>query len=213
MPGDRFYEYRAIYDLEACLIPMRCDDIYSSKHIPMSVSVASNVPGMEGPHCIISDGDPYTLVYEMIKLLCKISDKAYLLTRQKMVTYIDRLEELNQQHIREFHAMSEQQQKAARCKTSLKRATDRLETWMRSLPVVSFNGSRYHLQLIKPQLAAIYVITDIDQALSGNTRIRRLLEQQSHDELGDSLAYILQKRRDTATKNTWKHTGMLRMDL
>ena len=194
MPEDRFYEYRATYDLEACLIPMRCDDIYSSKHIPMSVSVASNVPGMEGPYCIISDGDPYTLVYEMIKLLCKISDEAYLLTRQKMVRYIDRLEELNQQQIIELNAMSEQQQKAARCKTSpLKRATDRLETWMRSLPVVSFNGSRYDLQLIKPQLAAIYVITDTDQALSGNTRIPRLLEEQSLDELGDSLAYILKK--------------------
>ena len=39
---------------------------------------------------------------------------------------------------------------------ALIKARRALEQWMRCMPVVSFNGGRYDLQLIKPYLAAVY---------------------------------------------------------
>ena len=193
-PEDRFYDFRATFDLEALIMPLQVEGIYVSKHVPMSVSVASNVPGLEGPYCIVSDGDPHNLVYKLIQMLCNISDEAYQHTKQRMAPYIDRLEELQQQQLRELSLMTDHERKMAKTKISpLKKATDRLETWMRSLPIISFNGSRYDLQLIKPYLAAIYAITDTNYALSGGSSNPRVLEEQSLEELGDCLSYILKK--------------------
>ena len=62
----------------------------------MSVSVASNVPGMEGPYCIVSDGDSRSMVYRMVEKLCEISDEAYERTTQIMHKYISKIEELQE---------------------------------------------------------------------------------------------------------------------
>ena len=56
---------------------------WNSKHIPLSVSVCSNVPDYDQPKCFVSDGDSIQLVKEMLEHLVKISEKSYDLLRKE----------------------------------------------------------------------------------------------------------------------------------
>ena len=56
---------------------------WDAKHIPLSVSVCSNVPDYDQPKCIVSDGDSKQLVKEMLEQLVKISQKSYALLRKE----------------------------------------------------------------------------------------------------------------------------------
>ena len=58
----RFYPYRATFDFECFFdgenLPTTTDHVeWVARHVPLSVSVASNVPGYEAPRCFVSDGD------------------------------------------------------------------------------------------------------------------------------------------------------------
>ena len=48
-----------------------------ARHVPLSVSVASNVPGHEQVQCLVMDGDTNKLVSAMMDILQKMSDAAY----------------------------------------------------------------------------------------------------------------------------------------
>ena len=58
----RFYPYRATFDFECFFdgenLPADSDRVqWIARHIPLSVSLASNVPGHETPQCYVTDGD------------------------------------------------------------------------------------------------------------------------------------------------------------
>ena len=79
---DRFYPYRATYDYECyfdntSLPPRSLKVAWEARHLPLSVSVCSNVPGYEEPVCFITSGDSKQLVREMMRYLEAISDEAY----------------------------------------------------------------------------------------------------------------------------------------
>ena len=205
-PEDRYYEYRATYDLEACLVRIEDNDRYTSRHVPMSVSIASNVPGFEGPYCFISEGDSRDMVIRMIKQLLAISDEAYRLTSERMRPYIEKLVTIIERHEKELETTPlEAKTRKSRMMTPLQKAANRLESWMRSLPVVSFNGSRYDLQLIKPELGSIYAISDPKHAMSSNSSAMAL-EERTIEELGDCLAYMIKKGNATTCLATRKLT-------
>lgn len=46
---------------------------WESSHVPLSVSVCSNVPGYETPKCFVTNGDPKGLITEFIQNLVSIS--------------------------------------------------------------------------------------------------------------------------------------------
>ena len=48
-----------------------------ARHVPLSVSVASNVPGHERVQCLVTDGDTNKLVSRMMDILQAMSDAAY----------------------------------------------------------------------------------------------------------------------------------------
>ena len=48
-----------------------------ARHVPLSVSVASNVPGHEQVQCLVTDGDPDTLVADVMDNLRAMSDDDY----------------------------------------------------------------------------------------------------------------------------------------
>ena len=201
-PKDRYYEYRATYDFEACLQHTSNCNGHTSRHIPMSVSVTSNVPGFEGPYCMVSNGDSHQLVSNMIKLLLTISDQAYDLTYIRMKPYLDKIQDIRQRQEKE---PQDPQQKNKKTITPLQRATNMLESWMKAMPVVSFNGGRYDLQLIKSDLAAIYAITDPTHAMKTNTSAPAL-EERTIPELGDCLAYVIKKGNSITCLATRKLT-------
>ena len=56
---------------------------WNSKHIPLSVSVCSNVPDYDEPKRFVSDGDSKQLVKEMLDYLVKISEESCRLMKQE----------------------------------------------------------------------------------------------------------------------------------
>ena len=138
---------------------------FTSWHVPMSVSLASNVPGYEGPYNFISGGCPQRLVDDMMSCLWDMSDAAYCLMQEAMDPYCSQLDDLSFCNVKETECTwdLEDAETEAGCMLSsstgaqaLTKARRALEQWMRCMPVVSFNGGCYDLQLIKPYLAAIY---------------------------------------------------------
>ena len=93
-PEHRYYPYKATFDLEACLVPVSVCT-FTSWHVPMSVSLPSNVPSYEGPYNFISDGCPQRLVDDMMSCLWDMSDATYRLMRQAMDPYCSQLDDLS----------------------------------------------------------------------------------------------------------------------
>ena len=48
-----------------------------ARHVPLSVNVASNMPGHEQVQCLVTDGDTNKLVSAMMNILQSMSDVAY----------------------------------------------------------------------------------------------------------------------------------------
>ena len=80
--GLRYYPYRGTFDFECFFdrhnLPADTNTLqWSARHVPLSVSLASNVPGYEPAQCYITDGDSDKLIEEMMVHLTAISDTAY----------------------------------------------------------------------------------------------------------------------------------------
>ena len=63
----RFYPYRATFDFECFFngenLPTDTDHVqWVARHVPLSVSVASNVTGYEASRCFVTDGNSKKLV-------------------------------------------------------------------------------------------------------------------------------------------------------
>ena len=93
----RYYPYRATFDFECYFtgdtLPADTDHVqWVARHIPLSVSVASNVPGYEPAQCFVTDGDADKLVADMMTRLNTISDTAFA---SLLPLYADVLADLN----------------------------------------------------------------------------------------------------------------------
>ena len=67
----RYYPYRATFDFECFFdgknLPNATYHVeWVARHVPLSVSVASNVPGYEAPCCFVTYGDSNKLVAQSI---------------------------------------------------------------------------------------------------------------------------------------------------
>ena len=74
--------YRATFDFECWFdteqLPLDSDKVHwVARHVPLSFSVASNVPGHERVQCLVTDGDTNKLVSRMMDILRAMSDAAY----------------------------------------------------------------------------------------------------------------------------------------
>ena len=78
----RYYPYRATFDFECWFdteqLPSDSDQVHwVARHVPLSVSVASNVPGHERVKCLVTNGHTNKLVIDMMAILISMSDAAY----------------------------------------------------------------------------------------------------------------------------------------
>ena len=84
---DQMYPYFAVFDMESILqkINDKTSDklCFTQRHVPISVSVNSNVPGFESPYHIV-DQNLDVLLEQMVSYMTQISDTAARLTRQKL---------------------------------------------------------------------------------------------------------------------------------
>ena len=84
----KIFPYRATFDFK-CMFTAETELnnteklTWNSKHIPLSVSVCSNIPDYDQPKCFLSDGDCKQLVKEMLDYLVKISEESCHLMKQE----------------------------------------------------------------------------------------------------------------------------------
>ena len=154
----RYYPYRATFDFECYFdgenIPTNTDHVeWIARHVPLSVSVASNVPGYEPAQCYITDGDSDKLVEEMMNNLIAISDTAY---DALLPSYVDVLADLDarkhawEEETKEAEEEDEEEEAENGKKTvnPYKTLENQLQVWLHQLPVVGFNSGRYDLNAI-----------------------------------------------------------------
>ena len=152
----RYYPYRTTFDFESYFsddrLPANSDKLrWSARHIPLSVSVASNVPGHETPQCYVTDGDSDKLVGDMMASLSAISDAAYDLLKPSYESVLDQLKARKESwDDAESEANTEEEENEKESKTNpFNTLAGQLLGWLRQLPVVGFNSGKYDLNVVK----------------------------------------------------------------
>ena len=146
----RYYPYRATFDFECYFdrdnVPADTNTLqWSARHVPLSVSVASNVPGYEPAQCYVTDGDSDKLVADMMDHLIAISDAAY---ESLLPLYADVLEELKTRK-EAWDEEEEEEENGKKTVNPCKTLEKQLQTWLRQLPVIGFNSGKYDLNVVK----------------------------------------------------------------
>ena len=72
----RYYPYRLTFNFECYFdsmqLPSDCDKVWwIARHAPLNIAVVSNVPGHEEVRYLVTDGDSYRLVADMMKIRTK----------------------------------------------------------------------------------------------------------------------------------------------
>ena len=95
----RYFPYRATFDFECYFDKEKAQELkntekltWQSAHVPLSVSVCSNVPGYQAPRCFVSEGDSDLLLEEFVQYLTTISTKSSSLLRQRYAEVFEALE-------------------------------------------------------------------------------------------------------------------------
>ena len=149
-PVLRYFPYRATFDFECYFsderLPVNSDKLqWSARHVPLSVSVASNVPGYEPALCFVTDGDADKLVGCMMTRLNTISDAAFA---SLLPLYADVLADLDARKYAWEEEAEEEEAEGGR-NNPYKTLTGQLLGWLRQLPVVGFNSGKYDLNVVK----------------------------------------------------------------
>ena len=156
----RFYPFRATFDFECFFdrdnVPADSDKVHwIARHVPLSVSLASNVPGLEPAQCYVTDGDSDKLVADMMSHLHAVSDAAFESLKPSYESVLDKLKMLKEEwdSAEEECGLEEAENEdevAGKNRTNpFKKLLDQLFSWLHQLPVVGFNSGRYDLNAIK----------------------------------------------------------------
>ena len=157
----RFYPYRATFDFECFFtgdnLPADTNTLqWSARHIPLSVSVASNVPGHEDAQCYVTNGDSDKVVEEMMVHLTAISDTAYDSLSPSYAEVLADLDarkhawdEEEEEEEAEEEAEEEEAENGKKSVNPYETLEKQLQTWLHQLPVIGFNSGRYDLNAIK----------------------------------------------------------------
>ena len=139
---DRAYNFVSTFDFEAMQIP-EVQNLHGRDthyiHIPISVSLCTNIPGYTEPVHIQSNGSPQILVEKMISLQLKHQERASSEMRKKFYWVFEKLNEKIEISDVEMTP-------------KLRTIQKKFEEYCDILPILSFNGQRYDLPLIRNYL-------------------------------------------------------------
>ncbi|CAH3135999.1 unnamed protein product [Porites lobata] len=86
----RYFPYHATFDFECSFDQEKAQELkntdklnWQSSHVPLTVSVCSNVPGYQARKCFVSNGGPNEFISEFVQYLTKISLKSSSLLREQ----------------------------------------------------------------------------------------------------------------------------------
>ena len=164
----RFYPFRATFDFECFFdrdnVPADSDKVHwIARHVPLSVSLASNVPGLEPAQCYVTDGDSDKLVADMMDHLTAISDAAFESLKPSYESVLDKLKMLKEEwdSAEEECGLEEAENEdevAGKNRTNpFKKLLDQLFSWLQQLPVIGFNSGKYDLNMIKRSFVPLLI--------------------------------------------------------
>ena len=153
----RYYPYRATFDFECFFdrhnLPADTNTLqWSARHVPLSVSIASNVPGHEDAQCYITNGDSNKLVEEMVNNLITISDAAYDSLKPSYGSVLNELEAR-----KEAWDDAESEANAEDKTNPFNTLAGQLHGWLHQLPVIGFNSGKYDLNTIKRSFVPLLI--------------------------------------------------------
>ena len=140
--SDLYYPNEIAFDFEARMEQVPVLDgrdaqlKFTNKHIPVSVSINSNVPGYDKAYFICNES-PEILVDDFIKYIYNISLKAVEINTIKYKKIINFLQK---------HANPDEEH------NDFNELLDKFMSWMIEIPVLSFNGAKYDINLMKNYL-------------------------------------------------------------
>ena len=177
----RYYKLFAVWDMEAMLQKTNHSTTtklnWISKHVPISVSVASNITNFESPRCFINP-DPTILIQNMMEYLRLISITARKQISCKYFHVLYELDELIQKYkedgeqadsdfesedweeeLESDESQSESDIVFTPSKKILSHFISNIQqvkkeflTYISQLPIIGFNSGRYDLNLIKTDI-------------------------------------------------------------
>ena len=164
----RFYPFRATFDFECFFdrdnVPADSDKVHwIARHVPLSVSLASNVPGLEPAQCYVTDGDSDKLVADMMSHLHAVSDAAFESLKPSYESVLDKLKMLKEEwdSAEEECGLEEAENEdevAGKNRTNpFKKLLDQLFSWLQQLPVIGFNSGKYDLNMIKRSFVPLLI--------------------------------------------------------
>ena len=152
-----YYPYRITFDIETYLnresVPPPTDNCtYEALHELMSVSVCSNVPSFQEPQCFVSDGDKEKLVRRFVKYLLAIAKKAkramfikYRRYREKLQVLCNNFEAC--EGLSDTKGLVGSARGVWENRARLAGLEEELDTYLSVIPVVSFNGQKYDINV------------------------------------------------------------------
>ena len=157
----RYYPYHATFDFECYFtggnLPADTDHVqWSTRHVPLSVSVASNVPGYEPALCFVTDGDADKLVGSMMTRLNTISDAAFASLLPLYAAVMAALDARKHAWEEETKGAEEEEADEGR-NNPYKTLIGQLLGWLRQLPVIGFNSGKYDLNTIKRSFVPLLI--------------------------------------------------------
>ena len=169
---DRFFEWFIVYDFEALLLKtntVSTKTVWTNKHIPVSVSINSNVFGYDKPFCIVNV-DEDQLISDMLSYMIEISDQVKIKAKEKW-SYIfqqinDKItsyKDLNEneasedsyspnKNLNENEASEDSYSPNVAILKNLNELNDSFELYCSQIPVIGFNSAKYDINLIKRKL-------------------------------------------------------------
>ena len=178
----RFYPYRATFDFECWYdteqLPSDSDKVHwVARHVPLSVSVASNVPGHEQVQYLVTDGDTNKLVSAMMDILRAMSYAAYDNIKHSYEDVLEQLAEaLTNWDEREEAARSAVDKESRPATNPYKKLMGQLCGWMHQLPFNGINSGKYDLNAIKQFLIPYFLST------TSKTREQEEQEEEQDDK-------------------------------
>ena len=146
---DRVFPYRATYDFECYFdkteLPRDSAKVtWEQQHIPLSVSVASNIPGYTEPRCFVTAGDTQELIDSMMSYVDEIAVASYELMLEQYEPVLEQLHTtIDEATVRD---------PVGRGEHPLQKLSEQLDSYLKVLPLVGFNSSNYDMNAIKTPL-------------------------------------------------------------
>ena len=192
----RYYPYRATFDFEGWLdteqLLSDSDKVHwVARHVPLSVGVASNVPGHVRVQCLVTDGDTNKLESAIMDILRAMSDAAYDKIKHSYEDVLEQLaEELTNWDEREEAERLAVDKESRPATNPYKKLMGQLYGWMHPLPVIGFNSGKCDLNAIKQFLIPYF--------LSTTSKTGEQEEQEDKEEENEGIgSFFVIKRNNT----------------